>query len=67
MLSCRSQDIPDIVVTPVVDKNTVGDVTEIMIYPPAPVVAVVAVIAPEAPDAASPVIILASDWSRDVT
>ena len=48
MLSHRSQDIPDIVVTAVVDKNTVGDVTEITIYPPAPVVAFV--VAPEAPD-----------------
>ena len=48
MLSHRSQDIPDIVVTAVVDKNTVGDVTEITIYPTAPVVAVV--VAPEAPD-----------------
>ena len=50
MLSRRSQDIPDIVVTAVVDKNTVADVTEITIYPPAPVVAVVDVVAPEAPD-----------------
>jgi len=50
MLSLRSQDIPDIVVTAVivVDKNTIGDVTEITIYPKAPVVVV-------APDAASPV------------
>ena len=49
MLSLRSQDIPDIVVTAVivVDKNTVGDVTEITIYPKVPVVDVVA---PEAPD-----------------
>ena len=53
MLSCRSQDIPDIVVTAVivVDKNTVGDVTEITIYPKAPAdVVVVDVVAPEAPD-----------------
>ena len=53
MLSLRSQDIPDIVVTAVivVDKNTVGDVTEITIYPKAPaVVVVVDVVAPEAPD-----------------
>ena len=53
MLSSRSQDIPDIVVTAVivVDKNTVGDVTEITIYPKAPaVVVVVDVVAPEAPD-----------------
>ena len=40
MLSPRSQDIPDIIVTAVVVKKTVfvvgGSVTEITIYPQAP-------------------------------